>query len=242
MELLARGNRTLLASWEEYARCARGASLQRLPGVAAAVFPEGPERGIYNNALLEHADRIGAMEEAYAAAGVDRFAAWVHDGDEELAAELERRGYTLDTATRAMGMALDDLRVPRPAMDAEAIGWHEHLRMFGLPPLLAGADVARFHVLAARFDGALATGAIALDHDGDCGIYNVGTVEPARRRGLATDLMALMLHDAAARGCTTASVQSTAMAERVYGAVGFRDLGCFLEYVPPSPGVDGRHA
>jgi GNAT superfamily N-acetyltransferase len=243
MELLARANRTLLASWEQYARGARGASLQRLPGVAAAVFPEEPERGIYNNALLENADGIGAMEEAYAAARVDRFAAWVHDADEDLASDLERRGYTLDTATRAMGMALDDLRVPRPAMDAEPIGWREHLRMFGLPPdLLAGADLARFHVLAARFDGAPATGAIALDHDGDCGIYNVGTVEPARRRGLATDLMALMLHDAAARGCTTASVQSTAMAERVYGAVGFRDLGRFLEYVPPSPGVDRRHA
>jgi predicted GNAT family acetyltransferase len=29
-----------------------------------------------------------------------------------------------------------------------------------------------------------------------------------------------------------ASLQSTPMAERVYAAVGFRDLGRFLEYVP----------
>ena len=92
-------------------------------------------------------------------------------------------------------------------------------------------------MLAAQLDGEHASGAIALDHAGDCGIYNVGTVVPARRRGLATDLMALMLHDAAARGCSTASVQSTAMAEGVYAAVGFRDLGRFLEY---SPGVDRR--
>jgi predicted GNAT family acetyltransferase len=40
------------------------------------------------------------------------------------------------------------------------------------------------------------------------------------------------VHDALARGCETASVQSTEMAERVYAAVGFRDLGRFLEYVP----------
>jgi hypothetical protein len=34
------------------------------------------------------------------------------------------------------------------------------------------------------------------------------------------------------RGCQTASVQSTEMAERVDAAVGFRDLGRILEYVP----------
>jgi hypothetical protein len=41
-----------------------------------------------------------------------------------------------------------------------------------------------------------------------------------------------VVHDAAARGCSTASLQSTEMAERVYAAVGFRDLGRILEYVP----------
>jgi hypothetical protein len=35
------------------------------------------------------------------------------------------------------------------------------------------------------------------------------------------------------RGCTTASLQSTAMAEGVYARVGFRDLGPWEEYVPP---------
>jgi hypothetical protein len=32
----------------------------------------------------------------------------------------------------------------------------------------------------------------------------------------------------------TASLQSTPMARRLYAALGFRDLGGFLEYVPPS--------
>jgi predicted GNAT family acetyltransferase len=70
------------------------------------------------------------------------------------------------------------------------------------------------------------------DHEGDCGIYNVGTLEPYRRRGLATALTALHLRDAAARGCRTASLQATAMAEHAYAGVGFRDLGLYLEYVP----------
>ena len=48
----------------------------------------------------------------------------------------------------------------------------------------------------------------------------------------ARRLTAVHLHDALARGCRTASVQSTKMAERIYAAVGFRDLGQILEYVP----------
>ena len=59
--------------------------------------------------------------------------------------------------------------------------------------------------------------------------------ERARRRGLGTALTALQLHDARARGCRTASVQATDVAERVYAAAGFRDLGRILEYVPHSP-------
>jgi hypothetical protein len=53
IELYLRGAETLLASWEEYARGASGAAVQRHPGVAAAVFPNQPERDVYNNALLE---------------------------------------------------------------------------------------------------------------------------------------------------------------------------------------------
>jgi hypothetical protein len=75
-ELQRRGCTTLLASWEAYARGARRAAVRRFPGVAAAVFPEGFERSVCNNALLERgldadgrAVAIAAMEGAYAAAG-----------------------------------------------------------------------------------------------------------------------------------------------------------------------------
>ena len=122
--LYLRGSDTLLASWEAYARGAVGAAVKRLPGVAAAVFPHEPERAFYNNALLdrdlgasERSGALDAMEAVYAAAGVARFAAWAHESDEPMRAELEQRGYTLDTTTRAMGMALDDIAVPRPQID-----------------------------------------------------------------------------------------------------------------------------
>jgi ribosomal protein S18 acetylase RimI-like enzyme len=239
-DLWLRGAETLLASWEEYSRGATGAALRRFPGVSAAVFPNEPERAVYNNALLERdldaarrADALEAMEAAYVAAGVTRFAAWTHQSDQAMRTDLERRGYTLDETTRAMGMALDDIRLPRPEIELGPPDWYEYLRIVGVPrDFLSSADPGAYHILVARLDRENVATAMAFDHGSDCGIYNVGTLEHARRRGLGTALTAVHVHDALARGCQTATLQSTEMAERMYAAVGFRDLGRILEYVP----------
>ena len=239
-ELYVRSTDTLVASWEAYARGATDAAVQRVRGVAAAVFPCEPERSVYNNALLERdlgagerANALEAMAAAYAAAGVSRFAAWVHENDAAMRDDLERSGYTLDMSTRAMGMALADVRLPRPQIELGSLDWGEYLRLFGLPSgLLRVADLTAFHLLVARLGGENVAAALAFDHGADCGIYNVETLQHARRRGLGTALTALQLHDALARGCQTASLQATPMAEHLYAAVGFRDLGRILEYVP----------
>jgi hypothetical protein len=177
-DLYLRGARTLLGSWEEYARGATGAAVRCFPGGAAAVFPNGPERAVYNNALLEgdlgaaeRADALEAMEAVYAAAGVNRFAAWVHERDQAMRRDLERRGYTLEESTRAMGMALHDLRLPRPRIELAPPDWLEYLRILGVPPdFLSGADPAAYHVLIARLDGENVAAAMAFDLAGDCGI------------------------------------------------------------------------
>jgi GNAT superfamily N-acetyltransferase len=243
--LYRRGAETLLASWEAYALGSPGAAVLRSSGVAAAVFPNEPERGVFNNALLERdlgssdrADALDAMEHAYASAGVDRFAAWVHESDDGMRADLHGRGYTINESTRAMGRALTDLRAPRPPLDLAPPDWFEyleHLGAFGVPEgLLRGADPAAFHVVLARCEGAVVATGLAFDLGDDCGIYNVGTLERARRRGIGTAVSTLLAHDAADRGCLTASLQSTEIAERVYAAVGFRDLGRILEFGPPA--------
>jgi GNAT superfamily N-acetyltransferase len=243
-DLYLRGAATLLASWEAVARGSAGASLVRPAGVSAAVFPAEPERAVYNNALLERdlgpaerAAAIDAIDAVYRAAGVDRYAAWVHESDSAMRAELGRRGYDLEESTRAMGMALDDVSCALPEVELAPAHWPEYLRYlqaFGVPAgLLGGTDPGAFHVVAARVAGETVATALALDHEGDCGVFNVSTLAPARRRGLGTALTARLLHDAVGRGCRTASLQSTPMAERVYAAAGFRDLGRFLEYGPP---------
>ena len=239
-DLYLRGAQTLLASWEQYARGAAGAALLHLAGVGAAVFPNDPERSVYINALLERdlgaaerADAIRTMEDAYQAADIRRFAAWVHESDAAMRCALERRGYTIDEVTRAMGMTLDEIHLPGPEVELGPANWSEHLRVAGVPGgFLSGADPCVFHVLVASLGGEDVSTALAFDFAGDCGIYNVGTLESARRQGLASALTAIHLHDARARGCRTASLQSTAMAERVYARAGFRDLGRILEYVP----------
>jgi ribosomal protein S18 acetylase RimI-like enzyme len=249
-DLYVRGVETLIASWAAYARGADGASVRRLPGVAVAVFPNGPERAVYNNALLNRglqaglrAGAVDAMEAAYAAAGISRFAAWVHERDAPMRGDLERRGYVVDETTRAMGMGLHDIRPPRTDVPIGPADWSEYVRFEGLSAdFLRGADHAAFHLRVARLDDEIAAAALAYDFEGDCGIYNVSTAEHARRRGLATALTVRQAYDALTRGCVTASLQSTPMAERVYAAVGFHDLGRILEYAPCSDGIAAEAA
>ena len=113
--------------------------------------------------------------------------------------------------------------------------WSEYLRIIDVPGLFSQANPDAFYILIARLDGESAATAMAFDGDNDCGIFNVSTLEHARRRALGTALTALHLHQATERGCRTASLQSTAMAEGMYASIGFRDLGRILEYVPSSP-------
>ena len=242
-DLYLRGAATLLSSWQEYARGSAGAALKRLNGVSAAVFPSDPERGVYNNALFdrdlgrtERAAAVDAMAAAYRSAGIDRYAAWVHESDQGMRAELSGRGYAIAESTLAMGMSLGAISLTLPEVELGPLDWPEYLeylQIVGAPAcLLSGADPSPFHTLVARHAGENVATAIAFDHHGDCGIYNMSTLETARRQGLGTALTARHVHDAVERGCSTASLQSTAMAERVYAAVGFRALGRILEYVP----------
>jgi GNAT superfamily N-acetyltransferase len=238
-ELYRRGMRTAVACWEEIARWTPGAAIIRASGWAAAVFTAGREREVYNNAVLEpgldvrERDRaIDAIETAYASARVTEFAVWVHEHDVESQARLRARGYTIGETTRAMGMALRDLAVECPAIEFADPDWDEYLRVLDVPGILLGVDPDAFHVRIVDDDGSGVATGMSFDHGGDCGIFSVTTVESARRRGIGTALVTALILDARDRGCVTATLQSTEMAERVYATIGFRDLGRILEYVP----------
>jgi GNAT superfamily N-acetyltransferase len=69
-------------------------------------------------------------------------------------------------------------------------------------------------------------------HEGDCGIYAVGTLRRWRRQGFARRLMEHVLADAQRRGARTASLQSTRMGEPLYASLRFDAVGRYEEWVP----------
>lgn len=229
----------LVESWARYAAGSPNARLERVPGAAVAAFPSPPEREVFNNSVLardlhrrQAHDAIKALEAVYADAAITHYAVWAHESETATIAELHARGYRVDTATHAMAMSLDSIPVPRPDLQLAPADWDDYLTVLNTSPgLLAGVDPTDFHVTIVSADGENVAAAMAYDHAGDCGIYNVVTVPHARRRGLATAVTALHLHEARARGCTTVSLQSTEMAHRVYAGVGFVDLGRLIEHV-----------
>jgi GNAT superfamily N-acetyltransferase len=132
-----------------------------------------------------------------------------------------------------MAMPIGDLaEADTSRLDLVELSLGEYWRSQGLNGLVPELSAEGAYFYASRFNGENAATLMAFDHEGDCGIYMVGTVPTARRRGLATALSVHAVSEARGRGCTTASLQSTKMAEGVYAGVGFRDLGRFDEYVP----------
>ena len=63
LDLYQRGIATLIGSWEAYARCAAGGSVRSSGGFTAAIFPCGPERDVYNNAVLARDLEAGALQQ-----------------------------------------------------------------------------------------------------------------------------------------------------------------------------------
>ena len=173
-------------------------ALRRLDGVAAAVFPTGPERAFYNNALLDRdlgppsaRRRWTRWRRPTRPPGSTRYAAWVHESDEGMRAELSGRGYTIDGDDARDGHVARRHLAPAARDRARAAGLGRvPARSSACRGLLSGADPSAFHILVARLDGESVATAMAFDHDGDCGVFNVTTLEDARRRGLGTALTA----------------------------------------------------
>jgi len=244
-DLFERSVETLIESWAYLASGSPGAELVRVEDAAIAAFVHRPDREFLNNAVLgpRPADlgaTVAAIEDTYARHGVERFAIWAHESEAEVAAELLARGYVFDSATRTMAMPIDELReVDGSAPEVIEPGPAGFWAVDGPGGLVPELDPAGAHFYVARLDGENVSMLMAFDHAGDCGIYMVGTLEAARGRGIATALSAHAVLAARERGCLTASLQSTAMAEGVYGRVGFRDLGLWWEYTRAGGAAEG---
>jgi GNAT superfamily N-acetyltransferase len=228
--------------WDGFARlqlllgghAGKGRTLER-PGLVASIVPNAPDSPTLNAAVALDPDTAAAhvdeLERLYAQAAVRRWGIWI-DGAASLAAQaLANRRMVMTTASPGMGAAIDDLDVDGTAAIATdlvtvgrvndiAYGNYDSRLERTLTPLPNGVLKA----YRADLDGSPAAVALALHHDEDAGISFVATVPKARRRGLATNVMQQALKDAHDNGCTTTTLQATAVGERLYTALGYRRL------------------
>ena len=212
--------RGLVASWEGLAAPRPEAKVVRGNGFVAARFPEP----YLNNAVLFTPDAVESAADVYGSG--EAYALWCLDDDEPTSDALAQRGYVHSETTRPMVRVLDDIPAPTatPVIDADLprfadlLGVPAHL-LTGVPALRAYAD--------SRYD----SGLVLQRAQEDVYVSMVFTRPEARGRGLATAVLKAALHEARADGASTATLQSTPMAEGLYLRYGFRPVGRWQEWV-----------
>ena len=215
-----------------------GGSLVQDPGLLAAIVPACPNQSVVNAVVYEDAEALRAgradLADAYARAGVRVWRVWVPDEDRATAAWLEQAGHHMAGSARAMIMDLASLSGERSGVTSERAKDAATLaslneQAYGLPAgelaSVTPALKARSDFYVARDAGEPAACAAALDEGGDCGIYLVATQPASRKQGLAAGLVRQALLEARSRGCSSSSLQSSAVGFSVFQRLGYRDCG-----------------
>jgi GNAT superfamily N-acetyltransferase len=222
-------------------KCSDGGRAIERPGVVASLVPAAPERAVVNSvAYARPGDLAPVYDEiatAYGEAGA-KWTVWVHEGDAETAALLERAGHVLDAAPAAMGLDLE-ARPPRRPPDGELPPWtadgaaadvaaiNDRAYSFGTDSF-ARALTRRaddIHVYVARDGGEPVACCAVTDTGANSEVQMVAVVPEARGRGLAGKLISHALADAAERGARTSTLVATSLGRPVYERLGFEPLG-----------------
>jgi ribosomal protein S18 acetylase RimI-like enzyme len=217
----------------------RHGSVLTREGLVASVVPSAPDSPALNAAVAldpeaaPHA--LHDLAERYARAGVRRWAIWIDGAARHVTAELRRAGLMVASASPGMGARISELDVdlsgadPEPTADLRIVGRVNDLAYGNvdarLERTLTTLDERALRAYRADLNGAPAAVALALHHDGDCGVSFVATLPQARRRGLATHVMRAVLADAERHGLETVTLQATEMGERLYARIGLHRLG-----------------
>lgn len=230
-----------------------GSAVLNLPGaIQATAAPIRPWYSIFNSVVVTDASELGGhlqnLTSFYRRAGSHAWAVWVPPWLEGLDAPLASFGLKVDSTPLLMAAGIEEVDLePRTELDlmrdptAEVVAGvndlaHGVLPEWSMAPVFKNLDVrVRPHV--ALTDGEPAAALLALRFGGDCYFWFVGTAPACRGRGLASELMRHSPREAQKDGCTTATLESTAMAERMYAGLGFRSFGRYAmwEWRPSTP-------
>lgn len=217
-----------------------GGSVWAEGDVLAAIFPDVPERSVFNSVFYRNGERLlGSLDRiaaAYEEAGVRAWTVWVPETDERTAAGLAEAGHVLDAEPRAMGTEISKLRAPEPD---ETIEFRDELDMaevarlneiaYGWPPgdfgAVAEAKVPDTYAHFGSLAGETVACAVAWDHGDDSEVAWVATLPEARGRGISTRLTARAIAAAGERGRLTTTLVATKLGSPVYDKLGYRDFG-----------------
>jgi GNAT superfamily N-acetyltransferase len=231
-------------------RASPGARVLERHGVAAAVVPAAAERAVVNSVLYETAGGLEAAYDEVAAAYAEIGAVWtvwVPSGDEQARSVLQRAGHVLDAAPAVM--AVDPSQIERPP-DGALEDWtadgdvrevgplNDRAYTFGTDSFtraFAGLPREAVVTYVARLDGRPAGCLMIVDHERNADVEMVAVVPEARGRGIAGNLLAHALADAAERGLETSTLVATKLGRPVYERLGFRAFGV-LEMWERRPG------
>lgn len=222
----------------------RGARLLELAGgVQATIAPIREWFSIFNSVLyLDAAALLAAHSElagAYEAAGVRAWTVWVPPQDEATGEALASLGHKLDSTPMRMWAAIDAIDLePRRTLDLDPEpSWqtvarvndraHDVLEDWSMAAVFERMEDPVSHLYVAREAGEPVAALIAREHERDCYFWFVAADPGAQRKGFGSELMRTALRAARDRGCTSTSLESTKVAERMYRALSYGATGRF---------------
>lgn len=236
-----------------------GSLVRRSAGVA--MFATGLPVRIFNQVVVE--DESASADEIAAGVAVmrkrkERFVVHLRRGsDDRFVPLMADLGLVLPGEDTPMpGMALHPM--PRGARGSvarheirqitDAAGMEDHI-VTGAAGFGISEDMLRAFLAADLWqqpgravyvgytDGEPVTTGLGVRTDRTIGVYNIATIESARRQGLGAAMTVRVAADGAAEGCDVAILQASPMGLPIYERLGYRTVVEYDGYVEPAEPV-----
>ena len=240
-ELRNRQRESQRAFYSAMAGGSEGARLVTFDGIQATIVPVREWFSIFNSVFYQRPSELqqahSTLAAEYDAAGIKAWTVWVPPDDADAASLLQALGHALDSTPMLFAAPIEALDLqPRIALDLDPEPtWemvctvndraHDVLEPWSMAAVFRKMDDPASHLHVVRKDGAPVAALIARDHDGDCYFWFVATVPESQGSGLASQLIRQALREARERGCTSTSLESTKVAERMYAQLGYQPFG-----------------
>lgn len=239
-----------MATWQNDAEIFEGPDWLAVKGKSRfptpysnAVLPLS--RGVQPSELFEHAESM---------LGDRRYFVWTRNDGSDLGEALRERGFTPADDLPALVIDEPVVQSSSPDVDVRKAESEPDVRDFvrvaelayaeiGLPEGLAPVLLARPRLIltsstvaVARVGGAPVAAALSIVDSvgGNAGVYWVGAVPEARRRGAGQAVTRMVTNAAFEQGAKRVTLEASRLGEPVYRRMGYRETGRYLRFLSPS--------